>query len=72
MNSKTIPHPGQRIELVRMAADPNPVPPGTLGTVLKVDKWGCRPGAYNVQVAWDNGRTLALLTECDEWVVREG
>ena len=69
MPSKQLPTPGQRIELVRMPQDPDPVPPGTPGTVLSVEAFG---QSHIVRVAWDNGRTLAMLAELDEWLVREG
>lgn len=47
--------PGTRLELTQMGEDPRPVPPGTRGTVVCVDDIG------QIQMQWDNGRTLALI-----------
>lgn len=53
---------GTRIRLVSMTDDPNPVPPGTTGTVT---------GGNGAQlwVRWDDGRTLALLVGVDAYEV---
>lgn len=64
-----IPQPGQRVECVEMVDDPNPVPAGTQGTVTHVDHWGILERGANIHVAWDNGRTLALLSDLDKWKV---
>ena len=56
---------GTRIRLVSMGPDPDPVSPGTLGTVT-----GGNGGQMNVD--WDDGRRLALVPGIDRWaVVRE-
>ena len=53
----TIPKAGDRVRLVSMTDDPDPIPAGTTGTVA---------GAYpqsdwtQVDVDWDNGRSLML------------
>lgn len=47
--------PGTRLELVCMGNDPNPVPPGTRGTVELVNSLG------DIEVNWDNGRSLSLI-----------
>lgn len=54
---------GTRIELIAMCDDPCPVPPGTLGTVRFVDD------ACQIHMAWDNGRSLALVYGVDEFRV---
>jgi hypothetical protein len=41
---------GDRVRLIEMGGDPDPVPPGTLGTVWAVDALG------TVHVRWDAGR----------------
>lgn len=55
---------GDRVEMVRMAADdPDPIPPGTLGTVegqSDVSDLARRP-EVQIWVKWDNGRTLSPL-----------
>lgn len=55
---------GDRIRLISMPNDPAPVPIGTKGTVLRThvhSDW-CQ-----VEVAWDNGRSL-MLTMPDDCV----
>lgn len=55
---------GTRIELISMGADePNPVPPGTRGTVAFVDDLG------DIGMRWDNGRTLGLVPSRDSFRV---
>lgn len=52
---------GTRIELIRMNDPYAPVPCGTRGTVEHVDDAG------QLHMKWDNGRTLALVPEVDEF-----
>lgn len=63
-----LPSPGQRVECVLMH-DLAPVLPGDRGTVTHLDQWGASNNAANIHVAWDSGRTLALLSDVDEWKV---
>lgn len=49
---------GDRVRLVHMD-DPRPVAAGTEGTVI------APPNEFNIEVKWDNGRTLALATHVD-------
>jgi hypothetical protein len=53
---------GDRIRLVSMPQDPDPIPVGSLGTVVAVRdqrEW------TQVDVDWDNGRTLMLTIPDD-------
>lgn len=66
MTLQLIPKPGQRIECVLMAGDPDPIPPGSRGTVLSTQGVG---ELVHVNIAWDNGRSLCLLHTIDKWKV---
>lgn len=63
---KQIPKPGQRLELVSMPYDPNPIEPGSRGTVIAVQDV---MGQTHIEVAWDSGRTLSLVAAVDSWTV---
>lgn len=52
---------GTRVELVSMADDPRPVPPGTRGTVVGIDDMG------HLLMQWDNGSTLKLIWGVDDF-----
>jgi hypothetical protein len=54
---------GTRIELINMDDPYAPVPSGTKGTVEYVDDMG------QISMKWDNGRTLALIPEVDEFKI---
>lgn len=51
---------GTRLRLHSMA-DPQAVPPGTMGTVVYVDDMG------QIGMKWDNGRSLALIPGVDSF-----
>lgn len=56
---------GDRIELVLMGDDPDPIKVGTKGTIIKVNflpSWN----ETQVSVKWDNGRTLRVLLPQDK------
>ncbi|TWT51060.1 hypothetical protein Pla22_38360 [Rubripirellula amarantea] len=53
----TIPKAGDRVRLVSMTDDPDPVPAGTTGTVVGVYP---QRGWMQVDVDWDSGRSLML------------
>jgi hypothetical protein len=55
---------GDRIRLVSMPQDPDPIPVGSLGTVIDVYD---HCGWTQVDVDWDNGRAL-MLTMPDDCV----
>jgi hypothetical protein len=50
---------GKRVRLIHMD-DPEPIPAGTLGTIVGVNPVG-------FQMKWDNGRTLNLIPNEDRW-----
>lgn len=52
--------PGDRIELIDMPDDPNPIPAGTKGTVVGSSFVRTGGGWWQVDVQWDNGRSLML------------
>ena len=59
---------GDRIRLISMKNDPDPVPEGTTGTVDYVtEAVPMGQGRYYAQVgvSWDNGRTLSLCVPPD-------
>lgn len=58
--------PKDRVRLVRMNEDdPNPIEPGSTGTVNHIDCAG------TVHVKWDDGRTLGLIPGHDEFEVTD-
>jgi hypothetical protein len=52
---------GDRIRLINMPNDPDPIPPGTTGTVLELTE-GLMA---QITVAWDNRRSLVLIPGTD-------
>lgn len=59
--------PGTRIELIEMPDDPDPIPPGTQGTVVRhvnIGSW-----AEQLWIEWDISRNLALIPGVDTWRV---
>lgn len=49
---------GDRIRLIKMENDPNPIPPGTLGTVYSVVHFDSDDSYVVNMISWDNGRQL--------------
>ena len=57
------PHTGDRIRLLSMPEDPDPLAPGSLGTVVSVHRRGSGTDAWlQIDVEWDSGRSLMLAT----------
>jgi hypothetical protein len=59
---------GDRIRLVHMPDDPDPIPPGTEGEVTSVNEVRSM-GFTQIGVKWDNGRTLSLAVPPDVFSV---
>ena len=68
------PRKGDRIRLVEMKDDPDPIQVGQLGTIVSVTPHIGGKDAWNqIDVAWDNGRTLMLVSPPDRFeIVRVG
>jgi len=65
----TIPRPGDRIRLLAMHDDPDPIPVGQVGTVDGVARHGGKDAWDQIDVAWDNGRTLMLVWPPDRFEI---
>lgn len=59
---------GDRIRLIEMGEDLDPIPPGSEGTVVGVSDLGAWK---QIDVDWDNGRKLFLSVPPDQAVVIE-
>jgi hypothetical protein len=55
---------GKRIRMIEMVNDPNPILPGSLGTIYNV-------GADVLNVLWDNGRQLGVIFGVDNFEILE-
>ena len=65
-----IPNKGDRVRLVAMHDDPDPIPAGELGTVVSVSRHGAGTDTWHqIDVAWDNGRTLMLVCPPDAFEI---
>lgn len=58
---------GDRVRLVHMPNDPDPIPDGTLGTVRWISDLSrvSRTPEIQVGVGWDNGRSLSCICPPD-------
>lgn len=58
---------GDRVRLVSMFDDPDPITPGSEGVVVHTAELNFRdePPQEHVSVVWDNGRRLACLIPPD-------
>ena len=66
----TIPRVGDRIRLLEMSDDPSPIRVGQEGTVVGIHRIGDKPDSWHqIDVAWDNGRTLMLVSPPDRFEV---
>jgi hypothetical protein len=55
---------GDRIELVSMWDDPDPLLPGDKGIILRIE-----PYSKTIEVNWDSGRTLSLIHDHDQFKI---
>jgi len=55
---------GKRIRLIQMNDEPDPIEPGTEGTITHI-------GGGVINVDWDNGRTLGLVDGIDIYEILE-
>ena len=63
---------GDRIRLIAMGDDPDPVQIGQTGTVVDVSRHGGGNDAWcQIEVDWDNGRTLMLVSPPDAFEIIE-
>lgn len=74
MTTSIAPQIGQRIRLIAMPCDPDPIAPGTCGVIREVsyDRPPWHPDVvFTVDVNWENGRRLFLLGGVDSWEIVE-
>jgi hypothetical protein len=66
---------GDRIELIHMPNDPDPIPAGTQGVVTDInfrsDTDQTAKLRDQISVEWDNGRSLMLIQGVDRYRVIE-
>lgn len=64
------PKPGDRIRLISMRGDPDPIPVGSVGTVRNAFRVRRGPDGWTqVDVDWDSGRTLMLTVPPDRFQI---
>lgn len=61
-----LPKVGDRVKLLHMPNDPDPVPNGSTGTVWRVADFGSHA---QIGVNWDNGRSLNIVVPEDSFEV---
>jgi len=62
--------PGDRIRLIAMPDDPDPIPVGSTGTVTFVNEHGSGERTwFQIGVDWDNGRNLMLSVPPDDFAL---
>ena len=65
----TTPAPGARIRLLAMRDDPDPIRVGQTGVVISVTQHHGPDAWQQIAVAWDDGRTLMLVSPPDEFEI---
>ena len=59
---------GDRIICIKMADDSDPITSFTKGTVTNISNDPFDRDSQIINVLWDNGRTLALISSLDSWI----
>jgi hypothetical protein len=59
---------GDRVEMISMPEDPNPIEAGTKGTIRSLNKvdFGRGDSFTQIRVDWDNGRKLMVCIPPDQ------
>lgn len=58
---------GDRVKLIHMPNDPDPIPAGTTGTITSVNPVRMGPRSFTqYHVNWDNGRSLSCVVPPDQ------
>jgi hypothetical protein len=52
-----------------MHNDPDPIQPGQTGTDVRINRVDDEPAWHQIDVAWDNGRTLMLVSPPDRFEI---
>lgn len=66
----TLPRIGDRIRLLSMSDDPHPIATGQTGTVVGVSSFGeGKDRWHQIDVSWDDGRTLMLVSPPDQFEI---
>ncbi len=69
---KRLPQKGDRVRRLRMQDDPDPIAPGATGTVVSTARHGFGKDAWTqIDISWDNGRALMLVSPSDEFEIIE-
>ncbi len=66
---KPVPKVCARVRLIAMPDEPDRVPAETLGTVLRVCRFDGPDAFHQIDVEWDNGRALMLVTPPDRFEI---
>ena len=66
-----VPRAGDRIRLLAMQHDPRPIETGATGTVVGAYPHGGSRPWHQIDVAWDNGRKLMLVSPPDRFEIIE-
>jgi hypothetical protein len=65
-----LPQRGDRVRLLQMQDDPDPIAPGTTGTVVSAARHGLGKDTWvQIDISWDNGRSLMLVSPPDEFEI---